>query len=128
MYIIFIYMFINKNLNNNTYYFKLYKIQQNEFDHFIFSFNLLFKKKVKIKIIFDLSDVIIKDFLFTKQLLKFMKENKKKTEKYIDKTSIIISNEFIRKNINFCIFNFYKPIKPNKITNTLENALYFINE
>ena len=57
-----------------------------------------------------------------------MKENKKKTEKYIDKTSIIISNEFIRKNINFCIFNFYKPIKPNKITNTLENALYFINE
>ena len=121
-------MFINKNLNNNTYYFKLYKIQQNEFDHFIFSFNLLFKKKVKIKIIFDLSDVIIKDFLFTKQLLKFMKENKKKTEKYIDKTSIIISNEFIRKNINFCIFNFYKPIKPNKITNTLENALYFINE
>mgnify|MGYP001177184730 CR=1 FL=1 len=128
MYIIFIYMFINKNLNNNTYYFKLYKIQQNEFDQFIFNFNLLFKKKVKIKIIFDLSDVIIKDFLFTKQLLKFMKENKKKTEKYIDKTSIIISNEFIRKNINFCIFNFYKPIKPNKITNTLENALYFINE
>lgn len=128
MYIIFIYMFINKNLNNNIYYFKLYKIQQNEFDHFIFNFNLLFKKKVKIKIIFDLSDVIIKDFLFTKQLLKFMKENKKKTEKYIDKTSIIISNEFIRKNINFCIFNFYKPIRPNKITDTLENALYFINE
>ena len=50
-----------------------------------------------------------------------MKENKQKTKKYIDKTSIIIPNEFIRKNINFCIFNFYRPIKPNKITDTLEN-------
>ena len=38
-------MFINKNLNNNIYYFKLYKIKQNEFDHFVFTFNLLFKKK-----------------------------------------------------------------------------------
>ena len=121
-------MFINKNYNNNTYYFKLYNIQQNEFDHFIFNFNLLFKKKVKIKIIFYLFNLTNKYFLFTKQLLKFMKENIKKTEKYIEKTSIIISNEFIRKNINFCIFNFYKPIRPNKITDTLENALNFINE
>ena len=54
-----------------------------------------------------------------------MKENKQKTKKYIDKTSIIIPNEFIRKNINFCIFNFYRPIKPNKITDTLENKIKF---
>ena len=121
-------MFINKNISNNIYYFKLYKIKQNEFDHFIFSFNLLFKKKLKMKIIFDLSDLTIHDFLFTKQLLKFMNDNQNNTKKYIIKTALIIPNEFIRKNINFCIFNFYKPIKPNEITDTLENAMKFLNK
>ena len=74
------------------------------------------------------ASLTIQDFLFSRQLLIFMQENKIKTEKFIDKTSIIIPNEFIRKNINYCIFNFYKPIKPNKITDTLENALHFLNE
>lgn len=121
-------MFITEHLNNNIYYFKLSEIKQNEFDNFIFNFNLLFKKKVNIKIIFDLTNLTISDFLYSRQLLIFMKENKIKTEKFIEKTSIIIPNEFIRKNINYCIFNFYKPIKPNKITDTLENALHFLNE
>ena len=120
-------MFINKNISNNIYYFKLYKIKQNEFDHFIFSFNLLFKKKVKMKIIFDLSDLTIQDFLFTKQLLKFMNDNQNNTKKYIIKTALIIPNEFIRKNINFCIFKLYKPIKPNKITDSYKNAFIFLN-
>ena len=121
-------MFINNKLNNNIYYFKLYDIQQNEFDHFIHNFNLLFKKKVNFKIIFDLSNLTVQDFLFSKQFLLFMKNNAIKTKKYIDKTSIIIPNEFIRKNINFCIFNFYKPIKPNEITDNFENALHFLNK
>ena len=121
-------MFINKKIGNNIYYFKLYEIKQNEYDHFIFNFYFLFKKKVNFKIIFDLSNITVKDFLYSKQFINFMKENKPKTEKYIDKTAIIIPNEFIRKNINFLIFNFYKPIKPNEITDTFENAMKFLNK
>ena len=120
-------MFIKKKLNNNIYYFKLYDITQTEYDHFIYNFESLFNKQKNFKIIFDLSHLTILDFLFSKQFLLFMKNNAIKTKIYIDKTSIIIPNEFIRKNINFCIFNFYKPIKPNEITDTFENAINFLN-
>lgn len=121
-------MFINKKFDNDIYYFKLFDLKQNEYDHFLFNFNLLFNKKKHVKIIFDLSNLTVKDFLYSSQFINFMKENKKKTEKYIEKTSIIIPNEFIRKNINFLIFNFYKPIKPNEITDTLENAMKFLTK
>lgn len=121
-------MFVYENLSNNIYYFKLYNIKQNEYDHFIYNFNSLFNKKKILKIIFDLSDVSIQDFLYSKQILNFMKKNRQKTEKYIEKTTLIIPNDFIRKNINFFIFNFYKPIKPNEITDTLENAIDFLNK
>ena len=121
-------MFNYENIGNDIYYFKLYNIKQNEYDHFIYNFNSLFNKKKNLKIIFDLSDVSIQDFLYSKQILNFMKENKEKTKKYIDKTAIIIPNDFIRKNINFCIFNFYEPLRPNEITDTIENAIDFLNK
>ena len=121
-------MFINNKLNTNIHYFKLYELKQNDYDHFVITLSLLFKKKINLKIIFDLSSLTVKDFLYSKQFINFMKQNKNLTEKYIERTSIIIPNEFIRKNINFLIFNIYKPIKPNEITDTLENALNFLNK
>ena len=32
-------MFNYENIDNNIYYFKLYNIKQNEYDHFIYNFN-----------------------------------------------------------------------------------------
>lgn len=121
-------MFINKKINNNIYYFKLYEIEKEEFNNFILNFSLLFEQKKNIKIIFDLSSLSISDFLYSKKMLCFMKENKENTEKYIDETVLIIPNNFIRDNIEFFIFNLYKPIKPNKITNSIENAIKCLNK
>ena len=119
-------MIINKIIKNNIYYFKLSKIQEDEFENYCNYFHSLFDKDENLKIIFDLSELCMNDFLFTKQTLEFMKNNYYNTEKYIDKTAIIIENEVIKNLINVVILSVYKPIKPNLITNTFNEALLFV--
>ena len=120
-------MYIFKKYKNNIYYFKLGNIQEHEFNNYINDFTLIFKKKEHFKVIFDLSEIIIKDSFYSKQIIIFMNNNKENTTTYLDKSVIIIYNNFFKNLINNLILFIYKPIKPNIIVNKLIDAFDYIN-
>ena len=112
-------------IENNIYYFKVNDILIEDFNNFINYFDNVFKKKINFEIIFDLSDLTMKDLLFSKQMLHFMNKNKNNTTLYINKTAIIVNKTFAYF-LNIFIFSFYKPIKPNIITDNYNDSLLFI--
>ena len=124
-------MLITKELINNIYYIKLYNINNNDFNNYINYVDEVYSKYSKLsnqfKIIFDLTNICIYDSVYCKDQLDYMITNKYNTIKNIEKTAIIVSNSIIKNLLNLLIFNIIKPIKPNIITNTLEEALLFIN-
>jgi len=121
-------MYSFKKYDNNIYYFKLANINKNEFIKYINDFDYIFYKKKTFKLIFDLSEISIKDVIYIKPKIIYMNKNKNNTNKYLLKSTIIISNEIILKLINNLIFSIYKPIKPNIIVNNLNEAFEFINK
>jgi len=120
-------MYICKKYKNNIYYFKLANIQKDEFVNYINDFNLIFEKQVNFKVIFDLSEMSIKDSLYSKDNIIYMNNNKEKTNKYLDKSAIIIYNNFIKNLINNLILSIYKPIKTNIFVNKLSEAFDYLN-
>lgn len=119
-------MFIKSNIKD-IYYMKLYNVNNNEFDEYIEYFKGIYNKNELCNIIFDLSNIHINDFFYASQQLNFMKENRENTTNYINKTAIIVPNKIIENIINKVILNIYKPVKPNIITDTLENAVNFLS-
>ena len=57
-----------------------------------------------------------------------MEKNKNKTEQYLNKTAIILNNKIIVTLLNNFIFSIYKPVKPNIITDNLNNSILFIKD
>lgn len=118
-------MLVTKSLSY-VKYIKISKLNNNVFEHFCKYITSLYEEKHTFKIIFDLSNIEFKDFLFSKKLIEFMKENKENTHKYIIKTAIIVSNKNIATFINNFIFSFYEPVHPFIITYSLKNAKDFL--
>ena len=121
-------MLINYEIETNIYYIKTYDISIKDLNNFITYFKNIFNKKKNFSIIFDLTEIVIKDFLFSKRIINFMEENKNNTTKYLNKTAIILNNKIIITLLNNFIFSIYKPLKPNIITNNLENCISFIKD
>lgn len=119
-------MFVKRNIKD-IYYMKLYNINNKEFDEYIKYFESIYNKRELCNIIFDLSNIHINDFFYASQQLKFMTENRENTTNYINKTAIIVPNKIIENIINTVILNIYKPVKPNIITDNLENAVNFFS-
>lgn len=120
-------MYSFKKYDNNIYYFKLANLIEIEFINYINDFDYIFNKKKKFKLIFDLSEISIKDGLYIKPNIIYMNKNKNNTNKFLIKSTIIINNDTILKIINNLILSIYKPIKPNIIVNNLNEAFEFIN-
>ena len=121
-------MFFVNEISDNIYYMKLSKLNKNEFDTYKKSLIDIFLKKINFKIIFDLSDICIEDFLYSKEQLELMNSNKNNTEKYLDKSSIIIKSDIIKNIVNSTILSIYKPRKPNILTTSYEDALLFLQK
>ena len=121
-------MFLVKEISDNIYYMKLSKINEDEFNTYKQSLVDIFLKKINFKIIFDLSDIYVEDFLYSKDQIEIMYTNKNNTEKYLDKSSIIIKSNVIKNIVNNIIFSIYKPCKPNIFTTSYEDALYFLQK
>ena len=121
-------MLINYEIEDNIYYIKTYDISTLDINNFIIYLTNIFEKKKNFSIIFDLKELLIQDFLFSKKILDFMKKNKNKTEQYLNKTAIILNNKIIVTLLNNFIFSIYKPVKPNIITDNLNNSILFIKD
>ena len=121
-------MLINYEIEDNIYYIKTYDISTLDINNFIIYLTNIFEKKKKFSIIFDLKELLIQDFLFSKKILDFMEKNKNKTEQYLNKTAIILNNKIIVTLLNNFIFSIYKPVKPNIITDNLNNSILFIKD
>ena len=119
-------MFLSK-FENNFYYVKLGNLSNDDFMNYISFFKNIFSKEEKFKIIFDLTNISFKDIRFSKKKLQFMIDNKENTRKYLIKSSIIC-NDFQLFLLNKFILRFYKPIKPNYITDKLNKAVFYIND
>tara|TARA_B100001564_G_scaffold2061_1_gene1837 strand:+ start:6423 stop:6779 length:357 start_codon:yes stop_codon:yes gene_type:complete len=117
-------MLINYEIETNIYYIKTYDISTKNLNDFITYLNNIFEKTEHFSIIFDLSELLIKDFLFSKKILDFMDIYKNKTNKYLNKTAVILNNKIIITLLN----NIYKPVKPNIITDNLEKSILFIKD
>lgn len=120
-------MYSCKKYDNNIYYFKLANLIESEFINYINDFDYIFNKKNKFKLIFDLSEISIKDALYIKPNIIYMNKNKNNTNKFLIKSTIIINNDTILKIINNLILSIYKPIKPNIIVNNLNEAFEYLN-
>ena len=114
-------MFILSN-KSNFKYIKIYNIDDITFSKFCNHILSLYEKKEEFKIFFDLSQIQLKDFTYSKQLLDFMKLYKDQTNKFILKTIIIVPNSTIETLLNKFVFSFYKPVKPLYFTDSLSNA------
>ena len=64
--------------------------------------------------------------MYSKKKLEYMKKKYNQTKEYLDKSAIIISNTLFKNLINKLIFSIYKPIKPNKIVSTLNEAFEYL--
>lgn len=56
---------------------------------------------------------------------KFLKNNKILTERWMEKTGILVSSNTIRLLIKF-VFTIYKPVRPFKVFNEPEEALQWV--
>ncbi len=56
---------------------------------------------------------------------KFLKTNKSETERWMEKTGILVSSNTIRLLIKF-VFTIYKPVRPFKVFNEPEEALQWV--
>lgn len=119
-------MFIYQELDNHIYYFKLGNLTKAEFENYINIFDSIYEKEEKFKVIFDLRQSKFKDVCYSKMNNMYMKKNLDNTQKYIEKTSIIITSSFIKTLLKRFIFAIYKPIKPNLITNNIKDAKTFL--
>ena len=118
-------MFLTKSLSYIKY-IKISNIDDNTFNNFCSYLTTLYNYQKPFKIIFDLSNINFKDFLYSKKLIDFMKINKENTYKYIIKTAIIVPNKNTADFLNRFIFSFYEPQHPFIITYTLNNAKDFL--
>ena len=80
----------------------------------------------KFKLIFDARDVHLNNMELLKPLAKFLINVKQLTEKWMDRTSIIVSSDKIRNLIKF-VFMLYKPVRPFKVFTDDNKSLKWLN-
>lgn len=110
----------------SIYLIQFHDLNSNDVDNFFIFITSLFEKKEFFKLIFDLSNMKISDSTFLPKIIPFMIKNKTNTITYIDKTAIIIKNKTIKKIFDNFVFKIHPPVKPNIITNKIDEALDFL--
>ena len=82
-------------------------------------------KKKKFSLLFDLTKLTISDCLYSKKQLEYMLENEENTKLYISKTSILVNTKFVMNALNL-LFSLKSLVRPNLITNNLEDSYTFL--
>ena len=110
----------------SIYLIQFHDLNSSDVDKFFYFISSLFENKKYFKLIFDLSNMKVSDSAFLPKIIPFMVKNKKNTITYIDKTAIIIKNKTIKNIFNNFVFKIHPPVKPNIITNKIDEALDFL--
>ena len=119
-------MFIYNFIDDCIIYFEFNnKITQLDFNKYTQIMNIIYSKKEKVKLIYNLKDAKISlKLLFTQ--LNHMKKNEENTNNYIIKSSIIVNKKIV--NLINLLFILKKPKHEYLITNNLKESLLFINK
>ena len=108
-------------------------VNDEDFDNFLETWKLIYiesmTKGERYKLIFDtrLAQMVKLDYL--SKLGTWLKDIKDLTERWMDKTAIIVSNQSIQLLIQF-VFRIYKAVRPFKIFNgkeDLSKAILWLN-
>lgn len=79
----------------------------------------------KFKLIFDAREASLKNIELLRTLAQFLIKVKLMTEKWMDRTSILVSEEKIRNLIKF-VFLLYKPVRPFKVFTNPEKSIEWL--
>lgn len=79
----------------------------------------------KYKLLFDVRNTENVKFEYLKYVSSFLTNHKMLTEKCMDRTAILVSNQAIRLLIKF-VFMIYHPVRPFKVFDNPENAIRWL--
>lgn len=79
----------------------------------------------KYKLVFDIRDAQVNNFEVLRQLALFLIKVKGLTEKWMDRTAILVSDDNIKRILRF-VFVLYKPVRPFKIFSEDVRALTWL--
>lgn len=68
----------------------------------------------KYKLVFDIREATVNNFEILRHLAVFLIKVKNLTEKWMDRTAILVSDDNIKRILKF-VFVLYKPVRPFKI-------------
>jgi len=121
-------MFTATPLGNRIFLFEFSQVSHIEFNEYIESFDTLYGTEKNFRIIFDVSNATMTDCTYLKQQTKYMMDNSENAKKYLDKTAIVVNNDFIVSTINWFFDNIKRPEKPYIMTKSLDDAKEFISK
>lgn len=119
-------MFNIKNMDN-IHLISFNNLIKDDVESFFIFLENLFNNDKCFKLIFDLTNMKTGDIVHLPKILKFMIKHKPNTIKYIEKTAIIIKSKTIKSIMDNFVFKIHPPVKPNIITNSMNNALDFLH-
>ena len=117
---------ITFNKIENIHIIKFKNINDNEILNYFDYLDNLYLKKKNFKLLFDISECTIFDSIYCKEQLNYMIINENNTKLYINKTSIFVNSNILKKLLDILIFSFKKPIKPNLISNNYLDCINFL--
>lgn len=79
----------------------------------------------KFKLVFDAREASLNNVELLRVLAEFLIKVKLMTEQWMDRTSILVSEEKIRNLIKF-VFLLYKPVRPFKVFTNAEKSLEWV--
>ncbi len=119
-------MFNIKDMNNIKL-ITFNNLSNNDVNSFFIFIENLYNQKLCFKLIFDLTNMSTTDLIHLPKILKFMLKNKENSIKYMEKSAVIIKSKAIKSIIDNFVFKIHPPVKPNIITNNMNNALDFLH-
>ena len=97
---------------------------EDDFDKFSIDFKSLLDEEKAFLVIFDLKNIKSFNADFFYKFMTTIYENKKKVEKNLHGSSVVINKSF-KKILKFCL-SIKKPVSPNYVCSSLENSVEFL--
>lgn len=106
------------------------KCSRKSLDEFLLKWSELYVKaseeKTKFRVLIDVSEVEGTNITYTLEFGKFLKNCKELTEMWMIKTALVMDGGLIKGILDFIFSSVYKPVRPFKVFDKLEDAAVWI--